>query len=121
MKRLPLCTALLGALGASAETPLKQTYADAFGVGVAVQAAQLDRAAESELIARHFGMVVSEYQMKANVLAPREGEYDWSAADAIVACRLWPIRQSPSSYPSRRICTAPYSTRPGTGPVSAPC
>ena len=85
MKRLPLFTALLGALGASAETPLKQTYADAFGVGVAVQAAQLDRAAEGELIARHFGMVVSEYQMKANVLAPREGAYDWSAADAIVA------------------------------------
>ena len=85
MKRLPLFTALLLALGASAETPLKQTYADAFGVGVAVQAAQLDRAAESELITRHFGMVVSEYQMKANVLAPREGEYDWSAADAIVA------------------------------------
>ena len=85
MKRLPLLTALLGALVAAAETPLKQTYADAFGVGVAVQAAQLDRAAERELITRHFGMVVSEYQMKANVLAPREGEYDWSAADAIVA------------------------------------
>ena len=85
MKRLTSVTALLGALGASAETPLKQTFADAFGVGVAVQAAQLDRAAERELITRHFGMVVAEYQMKANVLAPREGEYDWSAADAIVA------------------------------------
>ena len=85
LKRLPLFAVWFGALGASAETPLKETYAAAFGVGVAVQAEQLDRAAEAELITRHFNMVVSEYQMKANVLAPREGEYDWSAADAIVA------------------------------------
>ncbi|MDE0420637.1 MAG: endo-1,4-beta-xylanase [Gammaproteobacteria bacterium] len=76
---------LLGTLNASADTPLKETYAESFEVGVAVQAAQLDRAPESRLITRHFGMVVAEYQMKANVIAPREGEYDWSAADAIVA------------------------------------
>lgn len=76
---------LLGTLDASAETPLKDTYADSFEVGVAVQAEQLDRLPESRLITRHFGMVVAEYQMKANVIAPREGEYDWSASDAIVA------------------------------------
>ena len=84
MQRLTPFALLALALGVSAETPLQDTYADAFEVGVAVQAAQLDRAVESGLIKRHFGMVVAEYQMKANVIAPREGVYDWTAADAIV-------------------------------------
>ncbi|MXY58886.1 MAG: endo-1,4-beta-xylanase [Gammaproteobacteria bacterium] len=81
-----LCVAAWLTLGPApfGETTLKGTYADAFGVGVAVQAGQFENAAERELIQRHFGVLVAEYQMKADVIAPREGVYDWSAADAIV-------------------------------------
>ncbi len=85
VRNLPVLALLLCLPGAAAEpVRLKDVYADAFGVGVAVQAAQLERGVEAKLVQRHFSMVVAEYQMKANVIAPREGEYDWRAADAIV-------------------------------------
>ena len=67
-----------------AVAPLKDAYANAFPVGLAVQAEQLRRPDESELIERHFNVLVAEYQMKANIIAPAEGEYRWEAADAIV-------------------------------------
>jgi len=68
----------------SPATTLREAYSGVFPVGVAVTSAQLERAGEAELLERHFDMVVAEYEMKADQLAPAEGEYRWPAADAIV-------------------------------------
>ena len=107
------------------DTPLKDAYAAAFGVGVAVSAAQLDRAAETELLNRHFNMVVAENQMNADVMAPREGETVWSHADAIVRAR----RSQRHARSRPRLGVAPVdagqgcwkeATRRSSGSVSKP-
>ena len=63
---------------------LREAYAGVFPVGAAVTSRQLDQADEADLLNRHFDMVVAEYEMKADQLAPAQGEYRWDAADAIV-------------------------------------
>lgn len=67
-----------------AQVALRDAWSDAFAVGAAVTSAQLRRPAETALLGAHFDTVVSEYEMKADRIAPAEGAYTWAAADAIV-------------------------------------
>lgn len=63
--------------------PLKEAFAALMPVGVAVTPAQL-RGLQAAVIARHFNLLVAENVMKPEALAPREGEYDFAAADELV-------------------------------------
>lgn len=68
----------------SDHSALNEAYSDAFPVGAAIASVQLDDPADMALLGGHFDMVVAEYEMKADRLAPTEAGYDWAAADAIV-------------------------------------
>ena len=77
--------------GASPEPPaapaLKQAFTDAFLLGTAVNddiVSGRDARAQA-LVPRHFNAITLENSMKAEVLNPRPGEYDFAAADAFVA------------------------------------
>lgn len=91
MKRL-LVTMLGAAFAASAlragELPgLKDAYADDFLCCVALNNAQTPsaRPGEDALITRNFNAVVAENCMKSGSLQPREGVFDFAAADRLVA------------------------------------
>ncbi len=78
-----------GAVPAIAAPPpdtLKQAYADAFLLGTAVNDAIVDgRDARAQALAvRHFNALTPENVMKAEVLHPSPGQWDFSAADAFV-------------------------------------
>lgn len=77
--------------GASPEPPaapaLKQAFTDAFLLGTAVNddiVSGRDARAQA-LVPRHFNAITLENSMKAEVVNPRPGEYDFAAADAFVA------------------------------------
>ncbi|MEJ2383523.1 MAG: endo-1,4-beta-xylanase [Xanthomonadales bacterium] len=75
------------ALAAHHEAPLKDAFADAFRIGVALNRAQImgeDDGALS-LTARQFNSVTAENVMKWEEIEPAEGQFDWTAADALVA------------------------------------
>src|SRR5690606_35864064 len=81
---------LLAAASASvpaqpAET-LKDAYADAFRVGVAVgNFVQSGRdAASLAIVEQHFNSITPENVMKAQPIAPRPGQYNFGPADAFV-------------------------------------
>lgn len=67
-------------------TPLKDAYAEDFLLGVAVNADIVSGrdAASRKLAIRHFNSVTAENVMKAEVVNPEPGVYDFSAADAFV-------------------------------------
>jgi endo-1,4-beta-xylanase len=68
-------------------TSLKRAYADGFMIGTAVNADIVSGkdAASAALVTCHFNAITAENVMKAEVVAPRPGVYDFSAADAFVA------------------------------------
>ncbi len=57
--------------------------ANGFEIGMAVRDSRLSGAYDQALTA-DFNSLTSEYQMKMNILYPSEGNFDFSAADAIV-------------------------------------
>ncbi|WP_115514712.1 MULTISPECIES: endo-1,4-beta-xylanase [Xanthomonas] len=70
----------------TASTSLKHAYADGFLLGTAVNADIVSGkdAAAAALVACHFNAVTPENVMKAEVVAPRPGVFDFRAADAFV-------------------------------------
>ncbi len=62
---------------------LKDHYRHYFLIGVAVSLNNLD-GEESVLIKRHFNSITAENEMKMSVIQPREGFFNWKAADSIV-------------------------------------
>lgn len=70
-----------------AGTTLKDAYADAFLVGTAVNAAIVsgDDPLADALVVKHFNAITAENVMKAEVVHPEPGVYDFAAADAFVA------------------------------------
>lgn len=62
---------------------LRQAYADAFSIGVAIPASGLS-AAEQELLVQHFNTVTPENCMKPRPMHPAENRYEFAAADALV-------------------------------------
>lgn len=68
---------------ASASKGLKDYYKDYFPIGVAITPWML-RGEDSALIVNQFNSVTAENAMKMGPLQPRENEYFWRDADAIV-------------------------------------
>ncbi|WP_115555175.1 endo-1,4-beta-xylanase [Xanthomonas arboricola] len=70
----------------TASTSLKHAYADGFLLGTAVNADIVSGkdAAAAALVACHFNAVTPENVMKAEVVAPHPGVFDFRAADAFV-------------------------------------
>ena len=63
----------------------RNTFRGKFDVGAAVQTFQISRnTVDSRLLKTQFNSLTAEYEMKANIIAPTEGAYDWSAPDALV-------------------------------------
>jgi endo-1,4-beta-xylanase len=62
---------------------LKDYYKNYFPIGVAVNMAAL-HGPDSALIVREFNSVTAENDMKMGPIHPRENEYNWKNADAIV-------------------------------------
>ncbi|QTE40399.2 endo-1,4-beta-xylanase [Mucilaginibacter gossypii] len=67
-----------------ADKGLKDYYRKYFPIGVAVNMAAIN-GPEAELIAKEFNSVTPENDMKMGPIHPRENEYNWKNADAIVA------------------------------------
>ncbi len=87
---LSLCLVAPGAARAgtdAAPTTLKAAYAGAFRIGTAVNDAIVSgRDARAQaLVPRHFDALTAENVMKAEVLHPEPGVWDFAAADAFVA------------------------------------
>lgn len=68
---------------ANSKLGLKDAYANYFSVGVAVAPKDLD-GQQASLIKRHFNSVTAENAMKMAAIQPREGIFNWAAADSIV-------------------------------------
>jgi endo-1,4-beta-xylanase len=80
---LAICT--LPTAGQSAKTKgLKDYYFGYFPIGVAVTPAQLRDSAQRALILQQFNSLTAENAMKMGPLHPREDQYFWRDADAIV-------------------------------------
>ncbi len=71
---------------AAADVTLKAALGDGFLVGTAMNLRQISGrdSAETALIVKHFNAVVAENCMKSEVLAPRQGVYDFRDADRLV-------------------------------------
>ncbi|TWT21422.1 endo-1,4-beta-xylanase [Luteimonas marina] len=86
---LAALTIACGAIAADGTPPprtLKGAYADAFTIGTAVNDEIVSgRDARSQaLVPLHFNTITAENVMKAEVLHPEPGKWDFSAADAFV-------------------------------------
>ena len=81
-----LFVAALPAFSAPPAATLKQAYADAFLLGTAVNDDIVSgRDARAQALAmRHFNAITAENVMKAEVLHPLPGQWDFAAADAFV-------------------------------------
>ncbi len=81
-----LLVAALPAFSARPAATLKQAYADAFLLGTAVNDDIVSgRDARAQALAtRHFNAITAENVMKAEVLHPQPGRWDFAAADAFV-------------------------------------
>lgn len=79
---LPGC-ATTGQQPAAATPSLAQAYQGRFLIGAAVEPSQLDTP-EGRLLAAQFNSVVAENAMKPSRIQPRENEFDFAPADAIV-------------------------------------
>ena len=82
-----LLTATAGSLAAPPPATLKDAYAEAFLLGTAVNDAIVSGtdARAQALAVRHFNAITAENVMKAEVLHPAPGQWDFTAADAFVA------------------------------------
>lgn len=81
-----LLAAVCASAGAQPEQTLKDAYAGAFRVGVAVgNFVQSGRdAASLAIVERHFNTITPENVMKAQPINPRPGVYNFAPADAFV-------------------------------------
>ncbi|MFE0502365.1 endo-1,4-beta-xylanase [Lysobacter soli] len=89
LRTLLAASALAAASLAMAKQPattLKAAYADDFKLGVAVNDDIVSGrdAASQALTVRHFNAITAENVMKAEVVNPKPGVYDFAAADAFV-------------------------------------
>jgi endo-1,4-beta-xylanase len=71
--------------GATGSMGLKDYYKDYFRMGVAVSPQALKRAGEAALVLQQFNSLTPENAMKMGPIHPKENEYNWAAADSIVA------------------------------------
>ena len=62
---------------------LSDVYADYFTIGAAVEPEQLTKP-ESELLKKHYNVIVAENVMKPVSIQPQEGNFNWAGADQIV-------------------------------------
>jgi endo-1,4-beta-xylanase len=90
LQSLGACLLLAGGalVGSAQDGPaLKAVFKDAFVIGTAVNNAIVTGAdAESRaLVLRHFGSITADNAMKAGVINPRPGAFNYGPADAFVA------------------------------------
>ena len=72
------------ALGSTANAQgLKDAYKDYFTIGVAVNKRNVSDAAQMELIKKEFNSITAENDMKVGEIHPKEGVWNWGAADSI--------------------------------------
>ena len=65
---------------------LKEIFATDFRIGAAVQTAHVTSGGPDQSLAEtHFNSFTSEFEMKANVIAPTEGNYNFAPADDLLA------------------------------------
>ena len=82
LKAAMLLTVL--ALGSTASAQgLKDAYKDYFTIGVAVNKRNVSDAAQMELIKKEFNSITAENDMKVGEIHPKEGVWNWGAADSI--------------------------------------
>lgn len=63
---------------------LKDVFASDFEIGAAVQTAQITGGMIDQTLAEiHFSSFTSEYEMKADIIAPTQGSYDFDPADGL--------------------------------------
>lgn len=77
---------LIAACSAPAQTGLKDTFADHFYIGAALNEAEITGtdATGVELIKQNFNSIVAENCMKSEEIHPEEGVYDFTLADKFV-------------------------------------
>lgn len=63
--------------------PALKDAADNFSIGMSVKSDRLD-GRHGEIFAREFNNLTAEFEMKMNIMYPSQGNYDFTAADAIV-------------------------------------
>lgn len=94
IRRFPRASAVALALAACAGTAaaqgqptLKDAYAGAWRMGTAVNEAVVSGAdtVGQAIAIRHFNTITAENVLKAEVVNPRPGEFNWEPADAFVA------------------------------------
>ena len=70
---------------ASTNSAILKDAATTFFVGNITRASRVNTGGQhTEILKTHFSSITSEYEMKMNVMYPSEGNYDFTAADAIV-------------------------------------
>ena len=84
MTMVMACTNLQAQLTEDSARGLKDYYKNYFAMGVAVSPQALKRAAESQLVLRQFNSITPENAMKMGPIHPKENQYNWTDADAIV-------------------------------------
>ena len=63
----------------------RDTFAGKFDVGAATQTRQVRATApESQILRNQFNSITSEFEMKADIIAPNEGVFNWGPTDALV-------------------------------------
>ena len=94
MKKTFIATLLLalGSAGTQAQS-LKEAYKDYFTIGVAVNKRNISNAEQAALVKQEFNSVTAENDMKPGMVHPKEGVWNWGAADSIANfCRQNGIR-----------------------------
>ncbi|MEO1324854.1 MAG: endo-1,4-beta-xylanase [Pseudomonadota bacterium] len=67
------------------EQAARDVFENDFLFGAAVQAGQVTGGGiDQELAERHLNSITAEFEMKANIIAPTQGNYDFSAGDALL-------------------------------------
>ncbi len=65
---------------------LKSTFSGDFAIGAAVQAAQISGGGiDQSLAERHFSSFTSEYEMKADIISPTQGDYNFDPGDTLMS------------------------------------
>jgi endo-1,4-beta-xylanase len=69
----------------SSSAILKDIFENNFLLGAAVQTGQVtDGGIDQNLAERHLNSITAEFEMKANIIAPSQGNFDFSAGDALL-------------------------------------
>lgn len=65
---------------------LKDVFGSDFLFGAAVQAGQVTGGGvDQSLAGRHFNSITAEFEMKADIIAPNQGSFDFSAGDTLLS------------------------------------